>query len=80
MSGLGSEAGRTVIANGTVATATLENFRFRDKILCKQLVRLRYDLSPDHLRFVLAQIRDVLYPEGTSWYKIRIIGATPTVQ
>ena len=35
-------------SNGTVATATLENFRFRDKILSKQLVRLRYDLSPDH--------------------------------
>lgn len=27
-----------------------------------------------------AQIRDVLYPEGTSWYKFRIIGATPAVQ
>jgi hypothetical protein len=27
-----------------------------------------------------AQIRDVLYPEGTAWYKFRIIGATPTVQ
>jgi MscS family membrane protein len=53
---------RTVVTipNGTVATATLENFRFRDKILCRQLVRLRYDLSPDHIRYVLAQIRDVL--------------------
>jgi MscS family membrane protein len=53
---------RTVVTipNGTVATATLENFRFRDKILCRQLVRLRYDLSPDHMRYVLAQIRDVL--------------------
>jgi MscS family membrane protein len=53
---------RTVVSipNGTVATATLENFRFRDKILCKQLVRLRYDLSPDHLRYVLAQIRETL--------------------
>jgi hypothetical protein len=27
-----------------------------------------------------AQIRDVLYPEGTAWYKFRIIGATPAVQ
>lgn len=27
-----------------------------------------------------AQIRDVLYPAGTSWYKFRIISATPTVQ
>jgi hypothetical protein len=26
------------------------------------------------------QIRDVLYPAGTAWYKFRIIGATPTVQ
>lgn len=48
------------IPNGTVATATLENFRWRDKILCKQVVRLRYDLSPDHLRFVLDQLREVL--------------------
>lgn len=53
---------RTVllIPNGTMATATLENFRFRDKILCRQVVRLRYDLSPDHLRYVLGQIREVL--------------------
>jgi MscS family membrane protein len=48
------------IPNGTVATATLENFRFRDKILCKQVVRLRYDLAPDHVRYVLAQIYEVL--------------------
>ena len=45
------------IPNGTVATATLENFRFRDKILSKQLLRLRYDLSPDHIRYTLGQIR-----------------------
>jgi MscS family membrane protein len=48
------------IPNGTVATATLENFRFRDKILFKQVVRLRYDLSPDHVRYVLEQIYEVL--------------------
>jgi len=53
---------RTVVSipNGTVATATLENFRYRDKILCKQTIRLRYDLSPDHLRYVLEQLREVL--------------------
>jgi hypothetical protein len=27
-----------------------------------------------------AQIRDVLYPAGTAWYKFRITGATPTAQ
>lgn len=53
---------RTIVSipNGTVATATLENYRYRDKILCKQTLRLRYDLSPDHLRYVLEQLRDVL--------------------
>jgi MscS family membrane protein len=53
---------RTVVSipNGTVATAVLENFRLRDKILCRQTVRLRYELSPDHLRYVLGEIRDVL--------------------
>jgi MscS family membrane protein len=53
---------RTVVSipNGTVATAILENYRFRDKILFKQVVRLRYDLSPDHLRYVLVQLSDVL--------------------
>lgn len=48
------------IPNGTVSTAILENYRWRDKILCKQMVRLRYDLSPDQLRFVLEQLRKVL--------------------
>jgi MscS family membrane protein len=53
---------RTIVSipNGTVATATLENYRYRDKILCKQTLRLRYDLSPDHLRYVLAQVREAL--------------------
>jgi MscS family membrane protein len=43
-----------------VATATLENYRWRDKILCRQVIRLRYDLSPDHLRYVVEQLRDVM--------------------
>jgi MscS family membrane protein len=48
------------IPNGTVATAVLENFRLRDKILFRQSVRLRYDLSPDHVRYVVEQLRQVL--------------------
>ncbi len=47
------------IPNGTMATATIENLRFRDKFLCQQTIRLRYDLSPDHLRFILQQIRQL---------------------
>jgi MscS family membrane protein len=48
------------IPNGTVATAVLENYRWRDKILSRQIVRLKYDLAPDHLRYVLEQMRSVL--------------------
>jgi MscS family membrane protein len=48
------------IPNGTVATAILENFRLRDKILFRQVVRLRYDLTPDHVRYVIEQLREVL--------------------
>jgi MscS family membrane protein len=48
------------IPNGTVATAVLENYRWRDKILSRQIVRLKYDLAPDHLRYVLDQMRSVL--------------------
>jgi MscS family membrane protein len=48
------------IPNGTVATAVLENFRLRDKILFRQTLRLRYDLSPDHVRYVLEQLRQIL--------------------
>jgi MscS family membrane protein len=48
------------IPNGTVATATLENFRFRDKILCQQILRIRYDMSPGHVRYVLSEITELL--------------------
>jgi MscS family membrane protein len=53
---------RTVLSvpNGTMATAVLENLRFRDKFLCQQTIRLRYELAPDHVRYVLERIRHVL--------------------
>lgn len=55
-------AERTVLSipNGIMASTTLENLRFRDKFLCQQVIRLRYDLSPDHTRYVLEEIRDLL--------------------
>jgi MscS family membrane protein len=48
------------IPNGIMATAVVENLRFRDKFLCQQIIRLRYDLSPDHVRFVVEEIRQLL--------------------
>lgn len=54
---------RTLVAipNGTVATINLENFSRRDKILFKTNLGLRVDSKPDHVRFVLAEIRKLLY-------------------
>jgi MscS family membrane protein len=48
------------IPNGVMASVVVENLRFRDKFLCQQVIRLRYDLSPDHVRFVLGEIRALL--------------------
>ena len=53
---------RTILSipNGVLATSTIENLRFRDKFLCQQIVRLRYDLAPDHVRYVVDELRDIL--------------------
>jgi MscS family membrane protein len=48
------------IPNGVMATSTIENFRSFDKFLCQQTIRLRYDLAPDHIRYVLDELRGVL--------------------
>ena len=48
------------IPNGIMATTTIENLRFRDKFLCQQIIRLRYDLAPDHIRYVLDELRELL--------------------
>jgi MscS family membrane protein len=54
---------RTLVAipNGTVATINLENLTRRDKILFKTNLGLRPESKADHVRFVLAEIRRLLY-------------------
>ncbi len=54
---------RTLLAipNGTVATINLENFSRRDKILFKTNLGLRPESKADHVRFVVAEIRKLLY-------------------
>lgn len=54
---------RTLLAipNGTVATINLENFSRRDKILFKTNLGLRPESKADHVRFVLSEIRKLLY-------------------
>ncbi len=53
---------RTLLAipNGTVATINVENLSRRDKILFKTVLGLHLDTTPDHLRYVLEEIRKVL--------------------
>jgi MscS family membrane protein len=49
------------IPNGYVATANLENYSRRDKILFKHLIGLRHETSADQLRYLLAEVRKLLY-------------------
>jgi MscS family membrane protein len=54
---------RTLLAipNGTVATINVENLSRRDKILFKTTLGFRPETKADHLRYVLSEIRRLLY-------------------
>jgi MscS family membrane protein len=49
------------IPNGSLATMNVENLSRRDKILFNAKLGLRYETSPDQMRYVLAQVRRLLY-------------------
>jgi MscS family membrane protein len=49
------------IPNGSLATMNLENLSRRDKILFNAKLALRYETSPDQMRYVLVQVRRLLY-------------------
>lgn len=64
------------IPNGSVATASLENYSKRDKILFKSMIGLRYETSADQLRYLLAEIRQLLYQHPkveSSTARVRLI-------
>jgi MscS family membrane protein len=54
---------RTVVSvpNGQLAAMSLENFALRDKVWFHPTIQLRYETSPDQLRYVLTEIRRLLY-------------------
>src|SRR5882757_11258606 len=69
-----------VIPNGTVATINVENLSRRDKILFKTTLGLHLDTAPDHLRYVLEQIREVLsgHPKvEKNTIRVRLTELTP---
>jgi len=49
------------IPNGSLATMNVENFNRRDKILFSPTLGVRYETSADQLRYVLAELRRLLY-------------------
>jgi len=79
---------RTLLAipNGTVATINLENLSRRDKILFKTSLGLRSETKADHLRFILSEIRRLLYSHPkveTRTVRVRLVdiaGGAPSVE
>jgi MscS family membrane protein len=74
---------RTLVAipNGTVATINLENLSSRDKILFKTTLGIRLDSKADHVRFILSEIRKLLYSHPkveTQTVRVRLIDAAGT--
>jgi MscS family membrane protein len=49
------------IPNGTLATMSIENFTRRDKFLFNPVLAIRYETTPDQLRYLLAELRRLLY-------------------
>jgi MscS family membrane protein len=49
------------IPNGTLATMSIENFTRRDKIFFNPVLAIRYETTGDQLRYLLAEIRRMLY-------------------
>jgi MscS family membrane protein len=70
---------RTVVTvpNGAFATMQLENFANRDKIWFHPRLGLRYETTPEQLRYVLVEIRRMLYAHprvGSDAARIRFVG------
>jgi MscS family membrane protein len=70
---------RTVVSvpNGQLALMSLENFTMRDKIWFHHTLQLRYETTADQLRYILAEIRKMLYEHSkveSPSARIRFIG------
>jgi MscS family membrane protein len=70
---------RTIVSipNGQLATMSLENFSLRDKVWLHHTLGLRYETTAEQLRYILAEIRKMLYghPKVDSFSaRVRFIG------
>jgi len=65
------------IPNGSLATMNIENFSRRDKVLFNTNLRVRLETSPDQVRYLLAEVRKLLYEHPkveTEGARIRFVG------
>jgi len=49
------------IPNGQLATQTIENYAHRDRFLFKHEIGLRYETTPDQMRWIMLKMREILY-------------------
>jgi MscS family membrane protein len=70
---------RTVVSipNGAFSSDTIENYAHRDKFRFVSVLNFRYETSPDQLRFLLTELRKVLYAHPKVYEdpaRVRFIG------
>jgi len=70
---------RTVafIPNGQLASISVENFSLRDRFRLRHTLNLRYETTADQLRYLLVQLRELLYQHprvDSSTVRVRFIG------
>ncbi|MBF6607719.1 MAG: mechanosensitive ion channel family protein, partial [Flavobacterium sp.] len=55
--------GRTVVSipNGEFSSSKIENYAHRDRFLLKHIFDLRYETTPDQIRYLLVELRTILY-------------------
>ena len=73
--------GRTIVSipNGELSSTKIENFAPRDKFLFNPVLGLRYETTPEQLRFLLVELRKILFahPKVDSGPRIRFAGFAP---
>ena len=72
----GSDRTLTTIPNGVLSKMPIVNFAHRDRMLMKMVIGVRYETSPEQLRFLLAKVREMLlsHPRVDPDPAVRFIG------
>ena len=72
---------RTVVSipNGELSSTRIENFAPRDRFLFNPVLGLRYETTPDQIRYLLVELRSILYAHpkvDPDPARIRFVGMT----